>query len=152
MILFLDFDGVLHPQHDGEPTPADRAFCHLARFEAVMRDFPGVQIVISSMWREQCSLDELRARFLPDIAARNIGVTPVTPRIDDKYMPARREGEILDLLMSAQRLDEPWLAFDDANWQFRQHRDRVIACTWYVGLDNSIEAALRTALAECGAR
>ena len=56
MILFLDFDGVLHPlhdnvptpeNHDNVPTPADQLFCYLPRFEAVMRDFPMVKIVIS---------------------------------------------------------------------------------------------------------
>lgn|GEM_PF-6444307 len=36
MILFLDFDGVLHPTHDGEPTPANEVFCHLPRFESVL--------------------------------------------------------------------------------------------------------------------
>ena len=94
MILFLDFDGVLHPEYDGQATPADVVFCHLPRFEAVMRDYPEVEIVISSMWREQFPLDALRARFSPDIAGRIIGATPVTPRIDGKYMLARREGEI----------------------------------------------------------
>ncbi|WP_205895069.1 HAD domain-containing protein [Metapseudomonas otitidis] len=56
MILFLDFDGVLHPEYDGQATPADVVFCHLPRFEAVMRDHPEVEIVISSTWREQFPL------------------------------------------------------------------------------------------------
>ncbi len=46
MILFLDFDGVLHPEYDGQATPADIVFCHLPRFEGVMRDYPKVEIVI----------------------------------------------------------------------------------------------------------
>ena len=96
MILFLDFDGVLHPEYDRQAAPADVAFCHLPRFEAVMCDHPEVEIVISSTWREQFPLDDLRARFSPDIAARIVGATPITPRIDGKYLPARREGEILD--------------------------------------------------------
>jgi len=116
MILFLDFDGVLHPEHDGEPTPADQAFCHLPQFEAVMRDFPLVEIVISSMWRYQFSLDELRARFSPDIAVRIIGKTALTERIADKYLPARREGEILDWLAATGCTDSPWVALDDAVW------------------------------------
>ena len=148
MILFLDFDGVLHPEYDGQATPADVAFCHLPRFEAVMRDHPEVEIVISSTWREQFPLDDLRARFSSDIAARIVGATPITPRIDGKYLPARREGEILDWLRQAGREHEAWLALDDAAWQFQQHRSRLIACTWYVGLDDTAKAALRTLLAE----
>jgi hypothetical protein len=146
VILFLDFDGMLHPEYDGQATPADVVFCHLSRFEAVMRDHPEVEIVISSTWREQFPLDDLRARFSPDIAARIVGATPITPRIDGKYLPARREGEILDWLRQSGREHEPWLALDDAAWQFQQHRNRLIACTWYVGLDDAAEAALRAQL------
>lgn len=146
MIIFLDFDGVLHPEHDGEPTPAEREFCHLPRFEAIMRDYPEVEIVISSTWREYLSLGELRARFSPNIAARIIGVTPLTPRIDGKYLPARREGEILDWLTAAGRGQEPWLALDDAAWQFPQYRNNLVVCSWRIGLDESVEAALRKRL------
>lgn len=148
MILFLDFDGVLHPQHDGEPTPVDRVFCHLTRFEAVMRDFPNVEIVISSTWRYQFTLDQLRARFSPDIAARIIDTTPQTERhLESQYLPARREEEILDWLVTTGRECVPWIALDDAAWQFERHRDRLIACTWYVGLDDAAEMKLRAALA-----
>lgn len=147
MILFLDFDGVLHPEHDGEPTPTDLVFCHLPRFEAVMRDFPAVEIVISSMWRYEFTLPQLRARFSPDIARRIIDTTPLTERIDGKYLPARREGEILDWLAATGRENVPWVALDDATWQFHQYRDRVVACTWYVGLDDATTTKLRDALA-----
>lgn len=91
MILFLDFDGVLHPQYDAEPTPVSEIFCHLPRFESVMRDFPSVEIVISSTWCIQFSLDELRSRFSPDIAARIIDGTPKIKCADGDYLPSRRE-------------------------------------------------------------
>jgi hypothetical protein len=147
MILFLDFDGVLHPEYDGEPTPVDRVFCHLPRFEAVMREFPSVEIVISSTWRHQFTLDELRARFSRDIAARIIGATPETDPIDGQYLPARREGEILEWLAATGRENVPWLALDDAAWQFQQHRERLVACSWYIGMDDGVETRLRAALA-----
>ncbi len=35
----------------------------------------------------------------------------------------------------------------DAAWKFQRHRDRLIACTWYVGFDDAAEAALRALLA-----
>jgi len=147
MLLFLDFDGVLHPQYDGEPTPVDQVFCHLPRFEAIMRDFPSVEIVISSTWRNQFTLEQLRSRFSPDISARIIDVTPQAEHADGKYLPTRREGEILDWLAIDGRSDVPWIALDDAAWQFQQYRDRLVACTWYVGLDDATESKLRLALA-----
>ena len=147
MILFLDFDGVLHPQHDNEPTPADEIFCHLPRFETVMRDFPLVQIVITSMWRYQFSLEELKARFSPDIAERIIGTTRLTDRTNDSYLPARREWEILDWLADSKNKNTPWLALDDAAWQFDQHKDQLVPCIGYVGLDEAAEIRIREALA-----
>ena len=47
MIVFLDFDGVLHP----EPSLAKDAFCRLPLIEEILQDFPQVQIVVSSAWR-----------------------------------------------------------------------------------------------------
>lgn len=148
MILFLDFDGVLHPEYEGQATPADVAFCHRPRFEAVMRDYPCVEIVISSAWRAQFSLVALQARFSPDIADRIIGAAPIIPRMDGKYIPARRESEILSWLATAVRADEPWLALDDAAWQFQLHRNRLITCARHIGLDDTSEAALRKGLSD----
>lgn len=142
--LFLDFDGVLHPQYEGMPTPADQLFCHLPRFESVMRDFPKVQIVISSTWRYKFTLDQMRARFSPDIAARIIDTTPQTD--PGEYRPTRREQEILDWLAATGNASAGWIALDDAVWQFQQHRDRVVSCTWYVGLDEGAAVKLRNAL------
>jgi hypothetical protein len=147
MILFLDFDGVLHPQYEDQPVPADVAFCHLPRFEAVVRDFPDVQIVISSSGREQFSLDNLRARFSADVATRIIGITPVFPASHPRILE-QRESEIVAWLVAEGRGSEPWLALDDADWQFKRHRDQLIACISYVGLDASTEMTLRTALIE----
>jgi len=50
MILFLDFDGVTHPQPCGD----ENVFCQLHLIEAVLREreLQGVHIVISSSWRE----------------------------------------------------------------------------------------------------
>ena len=59
MILFLDFDGVTHP----EPYDQDAAFQQLPFIEAVVRDMVGVEIVVSSSWRESHSLEELREFF-----------------------------------------------------------------------------------------
>ncbi|PWF55503.1 HAD domain-containing protein [Massilia glaciei] len=148
MILFLDFDGVLHPEHEREPTPADRVFCHLPRLETILRDFPRVEVVISSMWRHDYTLTELRTRFSPDIAARIIGATPLADYVEGKYVPARRENEILDWLALNLRDGDAWIALDDAVWQFLRHRDRLVACTSYIGFDDDAEARLRAALAQ----
>lgn len=146
VIVFLDFDGVLHPQYVGQPVPDAVVFCHLPRFETVMREFPGVEIVISSLWRYQFSLSNLRARFSEDIRQRIIGTTPLASYADGAYVPAKREQEILRWLADNQRIGEAWLALDDAVWQFQKHQDRVVACVHYRGFDEEVADELRTRL------
>ncbi len=138
MILFLDFDGVLHP----DPPQPDQRFRSIPRLVSILRDHPEVEIVISSLWREQLSLDQLREFFPAHIAARIIGTTPVTPKVDG-YSPARREGEILDWREAEGRTAEPWIAIDDQGWQFTLHKDRLVECVFYDGLDERVEAILR---------
>ena len=120
MLLFLDIDGVLHP----DPPQPDQRLRSLPRLVEILRDHPEVEVVISSLWREKLSLDQLRDLFPADLRERIIDVTPIAERIDG-WLPARREGEILDWLEASGRADEPWLAIDDQAWQFTQHRDRL---------------------------
>jgi hypothetical protein len=146
VIIFLDFDGVLHPQYEGQRVPDEIAFCHLPRFETVMREFPGVEIVISSLWRYQFAPSKLKARFSEDIRQRIIGTTPLLEYADGTYVPAKREGEILQWLEDNGRVGEAWLALDDAVWQFQNHRDRVVACIYYRGFDDEAADTLRARL------
>ncbi|MEQ1660325.1 MAG: HAD domain-containing protein [Hylemonella sp.] len=93
------------------------AVCHLPRFETVTRGFPTVELVITSTWRERFALEELRARFSLDIAARTIDATPI---LHCPFILARRQKEILKWLTTLERGDEPWLALDDASWHFSE--------------------------------
>lgn len=143
MILFLDIDGVLHP----DPPQPDQRLRSLPRLVAILQDFPQVEVVISSLWREKLTLDQLRGLFPEDLRDRIIDVTPITQRVEG-WLTARREGEILEWLEVSGRVLEPWVALDDVGWQFSQHRDRLVECVFYDGLDDRIEALLRQKLAE----
>ena len=143
MILFLDIDGVLHPEGEGHLPNDGTDFCFLPRLETLLREFPHVRIVISSMWRERYSLDELRAFFSPDIGARIIGATPLPRRDNAGYVHARREGEICEWLAANGGVEQPWVALDDAEWQFDRHMDRLVACGSFVGFDDEAAHALR---------
>jgi hypothetical protein len=59
-----------------------------------------------------------------------------------------REQEIVNWLTARDRAGESWIAIDDAVWQFQLHRNRLVACTWYEGLDDAVEMKLRAALVE----
>lgn len=64
-ILFLDFDGVLHPEHCHE----SKHFCCLPFLEGVLREIPDCELVITSTWRLHKPLDDLRSYFSSDAPA-----------------------------------------------------------------------------------
>lgn len=87
MILFLDFDGVLHPissrivrreagtlvieqYPQGEPL-----FCRVPLLAAVLRDFPEVRIVLSTSWTRYVSMPAL-LEPLDNLADRVVGIIP----------------------------------------------------------------------------
>jgi hypothetical protein len=111
--LALDFDGVLHP----EGCDSDVEFCHRDRFEAVMREHPSVRIVVSSMWRTDHSLEQLRALFSSDVAERLVGVTPCLAPPGPHYLRGTRQREI-ECWMKNHAHEGVWLALDDRSSGF----------------------------------
>lgn len=135
----------MHPQRDGDAVDPDKAFCFLPRLEAVLRQYPHVEIVISSTWRNQFTFDELKVRFSEDLRSRIVGVTP---NIDGEcWQPLLREREILAWLQQHHRETDPWVALDDAVWQFHDYSANLVPCTWYVGFDGEAERLLHARLA-----
>lgn len=147
MILFLDFDGVLHP----DPcVDVDLLFCHLPRLESVLRDFPVVQVVISSTWRATRTLDDLRAYFSPDIAVRIIGVTPnwrdlpdLLDTIGHTYV---RQVEIEGWLRASGWSWEQWAAIDDKAYWFRPFLPNLVRCDSRFGFDENVAWKLKAKL------
>lgn len=110
IFLFLDFDGVLHPNCDRFDNP----FSFLPNFCKAMHQADprgSIEIVISSSWRNNESLEQLRGHFPPDIASRIIDVTPSLAGSD---LPTEglREREILQWLDGVKD-NYAWIALDD---------------------------------------
>ncbi|MDJ0806375.1 MAG: HAD domain-containing protein [Gammaproteobacteria bacterium] len=106
MYIFLDFDGVLRRL---TATPACFEAELLENFESVLRPVSEAELVISSTWRLEMSLSELRRLFSPDISERIVGVTPETLALT----PHSRYYEVRIYLKSAKSQETPWLAIDD---------------------------------------
>lgn len=137
MILFLDFDGVMHPFG----CECDRYFCHLDALEAWLRRRPCLDIVISSSWREVHPFDEMRSYFSVDLRGRILGATPILKRDTwEQYggepQPPRfeRELEVSRWLAASGELRRPWAALDDQAWLFKPSNPRVVLCDSRVGL------------------
>ena len=141
MILFLDFDGVLHPidRRDG-------CFSCLPVLEAVLREFRDVEIVISSSWRVDYGLIMLRSVFSSDVATRIIDVTPDRAATMDLIEPYRREREIEDWLRENGRKSERWIALDDCDWIFSPVCTRLLLVDTTTGFDSRAATELRKRL------
>lgn len=147
MILFLDFDGVLHPAVCATDT---ELLCRRPLLEDVLRECPHVEIVISSTWRESRTLDQLRAFFSPDIGARIVGVTPQWQDLQNESSMGTyvRQAEIEGWLRQAGRAWEAWVALDDQPWLFRPFLPNLVHSDPATGLTEEACTALRKKLCE----
>lgn len=102
MLLFLDFDGVLHLMLSRFGV---ESFCYLPKLENVLREFTNVKLVLTSNQREHSSLPTLLQHFSSDIAERFIGVTPVFPMKNAEDILESRHREIIAYLnVSVRRI------------------------------------------------
>jgi hypothetical protein len=119
-ILFLDFDGVTHP----DPCSNDQYFRQLPLIEGVLRQWPSVEVVISSTWRYDHDLEGLRRYLSPDIRSRVIDVTPTVRLNDDEgWVPRHllahhREWECRKWMRQHRPPGAAWIAIDDATGWF----------------------------------
>ncbi len=104
-VLFVDFDGVLHPT-TVEGTSEAGGVVHTPMFGwlpllvDVLRPHPDVALVVHSTWRYTHDIDELRG-VLGALASRVVGATPRGPRYESilwwlQLSPAYLSFRILD--------------------------------------------------------
>lgn len=114
-LLFLDFDGVLHPLLRKEPD-----FCRLELLWKILRACPDVEVVFSTSWREIYRPDEI-IEFVTwgggeDLAHRFIGFTPSILRENGAFITGsyhRRHIECRLWLTGNSQTNRAWLAIDD---------------------------------------
>ncbi|WP_255992034.1 HAD domain-containing protein [Chitinolyticbacter albus] len=139
-MLFLDFDGVLHPM---SPSSFNMLpFELLPRFEAVLRDYPSVKVVISSSWREIMPWEELLGLFSEDLRDRLLGATPVLAA----STPYLRQAEIELWVQQHATVSVPWIAIDDIPTLFDPASENVLYCDSERGFDEAVERQLRQRL------
>lgn len=122
-LIFLDFDGVLHPNFCAE----DVYFAH-AQALADAIGTAEVAIVISSSWRFHCKLRDLVERLPEPLGRRIIGSTGEA--CIGRYS---RHSEILGYL-AAHRIRSRWIALDDSAWEFPPDCRELIHCDGSTGI------------------
>lgn len=131
-ILFLDFDGVLHPTH----LVAEDPFNRVALLEAALDSF-SPQIVISSSWRFTHSIEKLR-KLLPNKVA-NLVIGATASSVVGKHA---RYQEILNYIGSQISVTD-WRALDDSYWEFPSACKELIRCNPNTGITSKEVQLLR---------
>lgn len=145
--LFLDFDGVTHPELSLEKNH----FRCLPSIEEVLRELPQVDVVISSTWRLRHNLQELRHFFSHDIAPRVVDITPHD--LDPGDMPSKlmgypRHAECWQWMRLHRAASDNWVALDDRPWLFRPHFAGLVVSNMYTGVDLAVLDTLKSKLLE----
>jgi hypothetical protein len=131
LVVFLDIDGVLHPFFPrGDRTDAENQyFSYLKNFEdtiknIIIKNNISIHIVISSSWRIDKSLDQIRSYFSSEIAEM---IIDVTPEINDEDIYAGlREYEAAEWLLSNPKFKH-WVALDDMG-VFWLSKHKLVLC------------------------
>ncbi|MGU7776371.1 HAD domain-containing protein [Burkholderia sp. MR1-5-21] len=148
-LLFLDFDGVLHPygtrvfDENYRWANNPELFCWLPILHEILAPHPTVKIVVSSDWRGLFD-DENLIRLLGPVGDRFDGVTTTGG--------GPRSAEILEEV--SRRKSSTWLAIDDhpSVVDASAQEQRFIACAPDSGLSApTVQATLRARLAEFSA-
>lgn len=145
MILFLDFDGVLHPS----PNKMSTEFSALPLFEEWLRSHTQVEVVISSSWRDVMDIDVLKAIFSQDLQDRIIDKCPTLPFDKIEHEVHWRYKEIMTWI-AINKYEGQWVALDDAIDAFPDSLPQLVACNQKVGLTNFVIERLTAKVIEYG--
>lgn len=116
-VLFLDFDGVLHPASTGHGD-----FFSKAPLLAETLGPAEIPVIVSSSWRFTHTLHHLKNKVPPLLSSKVVDVTG--PAFIGKHA---RHQEILAYL-SAHPQYTDWRALDDSYWEFPNPCKELIKC------------------------
>lgn len=120
-VLFLDFDGVLHPTTHGSAL-----LSQLPLLESALegRDY---SMVISSSWRFHMEMEDLKKHFSSSVQNKIGGVT------GDAYIGAYARFHEINAYAMQNGITN-WRTLDDSYWEFPQGCSQLIRCNPNSGL------------------
>ena len=135
-VLFLDFDGVLHPTSHGSVL-----FSQMNLLEDALGN-ESCQIVISSSWRFHMDFAKLKGHFSTGVRERILGVT------GEPYIGAYARFHEINAYVLEQGVAD-WRALDDAYWEFPKDCSQLIRCNPNTGLTVSEVNRMQAWLKDC---
>ena len=114
-VLFLDFDGVLHPTTHGSVL-----LSQLPLLESALESCD-YTMVISSSWRFHMEIDALKNHFSPALQNKIMGIT------GEAYIGAYARFHEINAYVLQHGIKD-WRALDDSYWEFPQGCSQLIRC------------------------
>jgi hypothetical protein len=172
-LIFLDFDGVLHPYPRSMSPTGKSAVCGIPHWEAkynkkwqefmcmtyfamILRRHDNWEIVLSTAWREptieydpQTKITEeifyLTMDDLRGFFPKDIAAKIIgsTPVHKNNMREEGRYHEIVDWLTQNDRLDNEWVALDDIKMLFPEDCENLLHCDDQIGFAPGTPAALK---------
>ena len=159
LLLFLDFDGVLHTHFEIDEVTGNAITYHDPNFvhvpllvELLWSHLTYIEVVVSSTWGRKRSLDELRALLPAELAGRVVdAVHHRLPRLEhfnagDNHLDSCWAEIARYLERTRPDISDRWLAIDDDDygWPSAQ-RHNLAHCNRDLG-DPASQAAVEHAL------
>lgn len=136
-ILYLDFDGVLHPAEvwmiDERPVlqwpddPSLTLFCWAPILEEILDDADPtgqIRVILSTTWAHRFGFERASEHLPESLKGRVIGVT--------EGFPAPRITQIT--LHAEDNQISRWIAIDDDFGATAQHQEKLIKCSGSLGI------------------
>ena len=120
-VLFVDFDGVLHPT-----THGSNLLSQLPLLESAIESHD-CALVISSSWRFHLEIDDLKKHFSSSVQNKIVGVT------GDAYIGAYARFHEINAYVDLHGVSD-WRALDDSYWEFPDKCPNLIRCNPNTGV------------------
>ncbi|SIO61541.1 HAD domain-containing protein [Paraburkholderia phenazinium] len=156
IVLFLDFDGVVHPESvfkiRGLPTLVGEGqlFMWAGLLEEILAAYPNVRIVLSTSWCVHRGFKRARAALPAGLQARVIGSTYHSKKDRTQFLAMSRFDQIVTWLANRNPKPRHWVAIDDdaVGWA-EMNLDMLVRTDGERGLsDPSVQRQLRDRLAD----
>lgn len=147
-IVFVDFDGVIHPEGCTQRLHAMHASVLAQTIERC-----NAKVVVSSTWRRTRTVSALRRAVGERLGSLIIGCTGEYSNLDTAALPEKlhtfhRHMECVAWMRKHHESPECWLALDDRPFLFYPFCPQVVACNPRTGLDDSVLVQLEQKLTQ----
>lgn len=127
MLVFLEIEGVLHRPGRDAPDSLDGQL--IANFEAVLRRYRKLEIVLSSSWRLRLPHAELMGWFHADVRSRFVG------RTAPGELGSATRGAQIALYLERHGAGRNWTILDSSPAEFAESEAALYCCEPSHGLD-----------------